>query len=339
MDPNTINWAEFDGPSGYDPSRVEDALAMLLGAQTQRQAQAAYNEVLSAVGNNHAGTMYPAAVEMAAILREFRQQGLAGGPGWAAAEVLIDLGESFAPEPGYETTRLPSGVTCDVLATVRVLATHGGTTAVAQTLRRAEALFDKTSAVQVAEGYGDDIVFPDQIVVDRFPGWPDDVLVLSIENQGVCAWGLSLGTSHEGAVVVAGDLIGDDDTVVYCDDLEIYLATRQWDRRCLRPPLLQAQAAQIDPASVEYLEQHFEQRWTTRGWPCPENLRFERDGLKVMLWSCAGQCDWWISGSPTELGAILSELSALSNLSTALWSNDTLGQDLLRTLHSRGSGS
>ncbi len=173
-------------------------------------------------------------------------------------------------------------------------------------------------------------------MIDRFPGWPDDVLMLATENQGVCARGLSLGGSRDGAVVVAGDLVGGSDAVVYCDDLETYIAARRWDDLCLRPPLLVAQAAPIDTASIEYLNEHFEKRWTTRGWPCAENLRFQRDGLKVMLWSCVGQCDWWISGPAPALGAILDDLSALSDLKTALWSNDEVGVELLRTQRCNG---
>ncbi len=132
MKERTVNWSDFVGPAAYDPSRVEQALAELSHADSHDAAQSAYNSVLSAVGNNHAGTMYPAAVELAAILREVRRHEAGTWPAWAATEVLTDLRESFVPEPGYETIQLPSGVTCDVLTTVRMLA--------AETPLRAEQL-------------------------------------------------------------------------------------------------------------------------------------------------------------------------------------------------------
>lgn len=207
-----------------------------------------------------------------------------------------------------------------------------------ETLRDARAVLDTATAAQIAEVYGDNVVFPEQVVIDQFPGWPSNVLVLAHENQGVCSWGLSLGDVSEGVVVVAGDLAGGADSVAYCDDLETYVAARRWDDHCLRPPLLQAQAAPVDADCVEYLDRHFDRRWITRGWPCRENLRFERDDLRVMLWSCADQCDWWISGSAPALAAVLDDLSALSDLGTALWSNDTVGEDLLRTHLRAGNG-
>jgi len=67
-------------------------------------------------------------------------------------------------------------------------------------------------AVEIALTYGDQVVFPTTVQIDEvasprrlFPGWREDVLVISIENQDVCAWGISLGGQRVGAVVVGGD--------------------------------------------------------------------------------------------------------------------------------------
>jgi hypothetical protein len=63
--------------------------------------------------------------------------------------------------------------------------------------------------------------------------------------------------------------------------------------------------------------------------------RFERDGAHVLLWSCAGQCDWWIRATSVgRLEVAVSELIGLSNLNASLWSNDVGGEDLLRSSRS-----
>lgn len=67
-------------------------------------------------------------------------------------------------------------------------------------------------AQEIARTFEDQPVYPERIIVDRpgdiwrrFPGWPEPVLVLSVENQGVCSWGVQLGGSS-GEVLVGGDL-------------------------------------------------------------------------------------------------------------------------------------
>ena len=56
-------------------------------------------------------------------------------------------------------------------------------------LTHARAVLDTVTATEIAKVYGDDVVFPEQVVISRFPGWSGDVLVLATENQGVCRVG------------------------------------------------------------------------------------------------------------------------------------------------------
>jgi hypothetical protein len=123
-------------------------------------------------------------------------------------------------------------------------------------------------AVEIARVFGDQPVYPQRIVVDypdrasparpgsqrRFPGWPGPVLVLSDENQGVCSWGIPAGGSDE--VVVGGDLLDAGHTTVsYAASVAAFITARRWDHRCLDDgPVLQAQAAELDPASLGYLQ-------------------------------------------------------------------------------------
>ena len=67
----------------------------------QKQGAEAYDRMLYALGNNHAGTYYPIALAVLPQLESI----LSNGAPWAqqaALNVLIELTGSFEPEPGYE---------------------------------------------------------------------------------------------------------------------------------------------------------------------------------------------------------------------------------------------
>lgn len=200
----------------------------------------------------------------------------------------------------------------------------------AEAVRFAAEFLSENVATEIAATYDDVAVFPHQVVVSSASEWPGDVLLLATESQGVCSWGLSMTGESEGAVVVAGDLTsGPGRSREYCPDLRTFIETRRWDAMSLSSPLLQAQADPIDSASTQFLKRHFTERWPTYGWPCAENRRFERGAVKLMVWSCAHQCDWWVSGPVEELAVVLDGLWELSNLKEALWSNDNEGAALL----------
>jgi hypothetical protein len=55
--------------------------------------------------------------------------------------------------------------------------------------------------------------------------------------------------------------------------------------------------------------------------------------MRVMLWSCDGQCDWWISAcSETSLTEFTSGLLEMADLRRALWSTDEASTRLLNEL-------
>jgi hypothetical protein len=211
-------------------------------------------------------------------------------------------------------------------------------------------------AEEIAATFGDQTVYPQRIVVDspaapslesphsarRFPGWPGPVLVLSDENQGVCSWGVSLGLDS-GQVHVGGDLLdaGEGDTgqatVPYAASIEDFIAARRWDHLCLSAPLgLQAQAIELDEASLAYLQVRLPPVVETAGWPGTRQYRFEGRGLRVMLWSYPGQCDWWISASSEQsLKVFVAGLLNLSDLRSSLWSNEETGARMLDDLRRR----
>ncbi|WP_143133814.1 hypothetical protein [Actinoplanes philippinensis] len=108
-------------------------------------------------------------------------------------------------------------------------------------------------AREIAVPYTDQVVFPETVMIDlpesvdrRFPGWAGPVLVLSVENQGVCAWGVPLGGENP-EILVGGDIKNAGGwtrgTTRYCRDAAEFAATRRWDESCFsQGPLLQAQA-------------------------------------------------------------------------------------------------
>jgi hypothetical protein len=194
-----------------------------------------------------------------------------------------------------------------------------------------------------ADAFTDQVVFPHRVVVDRvdepdrlFPGWDTSVLVLAVENQGVCAWGVPIG-QDDPPVLVGGDLEQGECTLGYTSSVGEYIAARMWDRGCLATvPLVQAQADPVEELAVEHLRDHFQRATETAGWPTRKQYRFERGDVRLMLWSGAEQCDWWISGPTDQVHRVVGELRPLSNLTGALWSNDKQGQALLTDLGIEG---
>jgi hypothetical protein len=133
-------------------------------------------------------------------------------------------------------------------------------------------------------------------------------------------------------VVVGGDLLDAGcATVVYAASVADFIAARRWDHRCLNTaPVLQAQAAELDQVSLGYLQARLAPAVATAGWPGSRQYRFEGRGMQVLLWSQAGQCDWWVSAaSQASLRQFTIGLLDLSGVGRALWSNDEDGERLL----------
>lgn len=207
------------------------------------------------------------------------------------------------------------------------------------------AKFSAEVAARAAEPYDDQVVFPAQVHIDAvgdpgrlFPGWQGPVLVLSVENQGVCAWGVPLGP-EDPPVLVGGELLGSGRrTVQYARSIDEYVSVRAWDSACLASvPLVQAQAAPVEDLTIKRLHELFHRGIATLGWPGAEQLRFQRDGVQIMLWSARDQCDWWISGPAEQVRSAVAEIAALSDLQETLWSNDTQGMALLSSLSIDGT--
>jgi hypothetical protein len=103
-----VHWFNYAQPEWNTETSVSDALSSVMEATDSDSSSAAYNKLLYAVGNNHAGTYYPVLVAVTPFMEELL---LMGNP-WSVRTVLnalIDLLASFEPAPGYETFRNQAG--------------------------------------------------------------------------------------------------------------------------------------------------------------------------------------------------------------------------------------
>ncbi len=74
----------------YRPDTVPAAFELLLAVSDEDEGRAAYNAMLFAVGNNHAGLLYPAAVPAAPLLARVARE-RESWIRWAALEILIEF--------------------------------------------------------------------------------------------------------------------------------------------------------------------------------------------------------------------------------------------------------
>lgn len=107
-----IDWTQLPGPKWYKPTSVPKAFHALLLADDEASAREACNDMLFAVGNNHAGSLYPAAaVAVHEVLRIAEER-----TGWvrSAALDILSLLVEFGAEPDFATFQRADGSVIDV---------------------------------------------------------------------------------------------------------------------------------------------------------------------------------------------------------------------------------
>lgn len=95
-----VAWQDLAQPSWNRTGEPGAALQALEAVETEEQAQDAYNRLLYAVGNNHAGTYYPALLQVLPFLRELLDHPRARVRE-TVLDILIDVAFSFEPEPEF----------------------------------------------------------------------------------------------------------------------------------------------------------------------------------------------------------------------------------------------
>ncbi|MGG9963736.1 hypothetical protein [Ferruginibacter sp. SUN106] len=97
---NHINWSQFNEPEYYRPDNVVLSLTNLVNLRNEDEKWNIYNDVLFAVGNNHAGTYYPVITEVLPLVTRL----LISSPHELVRncilEILSEWYYSFEPDPG-----------------------------------------------------------------------------------------------------------------------------------------------------------------------------------------------------------------------------------------------
>jgi hypothetical protein len=92
-----IDFSIYPQPEWNGPQSVSTALELVIQARDKESSNSAYDRLLYAVGNNHAGTYFPVILAVMPHLETILHR----GEPWAqrtVLEALIDLFSSFVPE-------------------------------------------------------------------------------------------------------------------------------------------------------------------------------------------------------------------------------------------------
>ncbi len=102
MSAQVTDFAVYPQPEWNGPHSLSIALTSVAHVCDKESSSRAYNALLYAIGNNHAGTYYPVVLAIIPRIDEILLAGKAW-PQHTVLEVLIDLCSCFQPELGYET--------------------------------------------------------------------------------------------------------------------------------------------------------------------------------------------------------------------------------------------
>jgi hypothetical protein len=179
------------------------------------------------------------------------------------------------------------------------------------------------------------------------------LLVVMIENQGVCTWAVKLDGSDDPAVVVEVDSrrSGATPSEVRWEPCAVSFSTfmycRAWDEGCSltdKPDKLVMAFAQdkaLAPGDLEFLQSHFSEGPRTHGHPRATNYRFFTGNSAILIWDQGdyergGAADWWLAASSDEaLLDVLHKVWHCGSLRETLYANDPHSQAVLDQLKRR----
>lgn len=99
---DAVDWSRITGSRWYQPEAAQAAADALCDSPSAERAARAVADLRHAVSNDHAGTLYPAAVPATTVFLEV----IADRPGPArqeALDALLDWWGCFIADPGFET--------------------------------------------------------------------------------------------------------------------------------------------------------------------------------------------------------------------------------------------
>ena len=97
---NHIDWSKYSGVEYYEPKDVAKSLIDLILLNDAKQAEKVGNNILSTVGNNHAGTYYPAMIEAIDVIIYAALNAKNSVSSRCAFAILEDMYASFEAEMG-----------------------------------------------------------------------------------------------------------------------------------------------------------------------------------------------------------------------------------------------
>ncbi|MCO7223515.1 hypothetical protein [Pleionea sp. CnH1-48] len=106
---SSVRWSDFSGPEHYKPDELVEALIDLSRYDESRAINGLENKVLFAVGNNHAGTYYPAVLVALDILIVIEQSSEVEAIRNCAHAILNNL-YYFSPEVGDYMAHSPQEI-------------------------------------------------------------------------------------------------------------------------------------------------------------------------------------------------------------------------------------
>jgi hypothetical protein len=93
-----IDWSQYKGPKYYEPESVPPAILSLLNLKNSSDANLVGDRILFSIGNNHAGTYYPAVLSALDIIIDIEKKAEDLVRKKCAWAILNDL-SCFDPDP------------------------------------------------------------------------------------------------------------------------------------------------------------------------------------------------------------------------------------------------
>ena len=144
-DPELVDWRLFPGPRCYRPEHVAASLRQLSTVNSREASNAASARVRYAIGNDHAGVVYPAAVPAVGCLVDIAVNGPEPEGRVAAVGVLLDI-FWWGPVAGFDMVTTSRGrekvgdaIKREVIARADTLRLAAGAEEAGPTLREAVA--------------------------------------------------------------------------------------------------------------------------------------------------------------------------------------------------------
>lgn len=99
----STNWKAYEGPKYFKPHKLVDALLNLVQLRREDYKWDTYNEILFAIGNNHAGTYYPAILAALPLLIKLLKTSKREAVRNCIFEIFSEWYYSFTAEVGADS--------------------------------------------------------------------------------------------------------------------------------------------------------------------------------------------------------------------------------------------